>query len=208
MSDARRRSPLHGRREVALGETARLREHAFLGKLVLRGEPDALAEGLREVLGTRGPDEACRSSSSDGGSVLWIGPDERWLIVTAGSELEVAERLGARLAGTRHHVVDVTDQYVAIGLSGARAWEMLAKITPFDVHPRAFGVGAVAGTVIGRGQGVLWRPDEGSGILSDYAVFIRGSMADYLWCLLAEAGREYGMPTETPVGGEPWRLAR
>jgi sarcosine oxidase subunit gamma len=27
-------------------------------------------------------------------------------------------------------------------------------------------------------------------------------MADYLWCLLAEAGREWGMPREVPVKGE------
>lgn len=208
MSDARRRSPLHGRREIELGETARLREHAFLGKLVLRGEPSALADGLQEVMASRGPDEACRSTSAGGRSVLWIGPDERWLIVPAETELEVARSLRERLAGIRHHVVDVTDYHVAISLSGARAWEMLAKITPLDVHPRAFARGAVAGTVIGRGQGVLWRPAEGSGMLSDYVILIRNSMADYLWCLVAEAGREFGVPTETPIAGEPWRLAR
>ncbi len=208
MSDARRRSPLSGRREIACGETATLREHAFLGKLVLRGEPGALADGLRDVMGTAGPDAACRASSADGRSVLWIGPDERWLVVPAETEIDVRKALAERLGETRHHVVDVTDYYVAIGLSGARAWEMLAKLTPFDVHPRAFPVGAVAGTVVGRGQATLWRPGEGSGVLSDYVLFVRASMADYLWCLVAEAGREFGVPPETPVSGETWRLER
>ncbi|ESR22831.1 sarcosine oxidase subunit gamma [Lutibaculum baratangense] len=208
MSDARRRSPLHGRSEISSGEAATVREHAFLGKLVLRGAPGDIAPALRELTGTAGPEDACRSASSNGRSVLWIGPDEHWLVVPAETEIELARDLDSRLAGVRHHVVDVTDYHVAIGLSGTKAWEVLAKLTPFDVHPKAFAVGAVAGTVIGRGQGVLWRPAEGSALDSDYIVFIRSSMADYLWCLLAEAGRQFGMTPETPIGGETWRLAR
>ena len=208
MSDARRRSPLHGRREIVVGDTATLREHAFLGKLVLRGDPGALGDGLQDAMGSRGPEESCRSTSAEGRSVLWIGPDERWLVVPAETELDVAKALSDRLGETPHHAVDVTDYYVAIGLSGARARDMLVKLTPLDIHPAVFPVGAVAGTVFGRGQATLWRPAEGSGVLSDYVLFVRASFADYLWCLLAEAGREYGVPPETPIGGETWRLER
>jgi hypothetical protein len=35
-----------------------------------------------------------------------------------------------------------------------------------------------------------------------FRLLIRWSMADYLWCLLADAGREWGMPAEVPVKGE------
>jgi sarcosine oxidase subunit gamma len=35
-----------------------------------------------------------------------------------------------------------------------------------------------------------------------FRIFIRWSMADYLWCALADAGREWGVPEQQPAKGE------
>jgi sarcosine oxidase subunit gamma len=32
-------------------------------------------------------------------------------------------------------------------------------------------------------------------------------MADYLWCLLADAGREWGVPEQVPIKGEVLTIA-
>jgi sarcosine oxidase subunit gamma len=50
---------------------------------------------------------------------------------------------------------------------------------------------------------MIWqRADNGSVGGPEFSVFIRWSMADYLWCAIANAGREWGLPEEVPVKGE------
>jgi sarcosine oxidase subunit gamma len=60
----------------------------------------------------------------------------------------------------------------------------------------------VTGSVFGRVNAMIWQmADEGeSGPV--FRLFIRWSMADYLWCLIANAGREWGVPEQVPVKGE------
>ena len=75
------------------------------------------------------------------------------------------------------------------------------KLTTLDVHARAFAVGQVTGANFGHATANLWLvADDESG--SIFRLFVRWSFADYLWCLLAEAGREWGMPEQVPVSGE------
>ena len=79
------------------------------------------------------------------------------------------------------------------------------KLTTLDLHPRAFKAGMVAGSMFGRTQATLWQvTDDGrvgrGGPL--FRLIVRWSMADYLWCLIADAAREWGVPEEQPVEGE------
>ena len=48
---------------------------------------------------------------------------------------------------------------------------------------------------------MLWLPLEAAGE-ETFSLFVRWSMADYLWCTVADAGREWGMPEQVPVKGE------
>ncbi len=75
------------------------------------------------------------------------------------------------------------------------------KLTTLDVHPRAFAEGEVTGTNFGHATAIIWLvTDEKNGPV--FRLVVRWSFADYLWCLLAEAGREWGMPEQVPVSGE------
>ena len=204
LGNPERRSPLSHRAPIEGAEGAiRLAETPFLGKFILRAVPHEAVERLRVALGLGLPFEALTSSSSGDTSFLWMGPDE-WMLVTAPADAALRSREARlALAGLHHQLVDVGDYYTTVHVAGLRARELLMKLTTLDLHPRAFRAGMVTGTILGRANAVIWQtPDEGAEGGPLFRLFIRWSMADYLWCLLADAGREWGMPEQMPVKGE------
>jgi sarcosine oxidase, subunit gamma len=202
--DMHRRSPLFHRRPIE-GENGAIRmtERPFLGEFILRADPKLVADLVHGAVGPKLPVEALTSATAGDTSILWLGPDE-WMIVTAPEDAD--RRLAAAraaLAQVHHQLVDVGDYYTMIELSGPRVREALMKLTTLDLHPRAFRVGMVAGSIFAHANAVLWQTaDDAAEGGPIFRLFIRWSMADYLWCLLAEAGREWGMPREVPVKGE------
>lgn len=202
--DPHRRSPLFHRRPIE-GEDAALRmaERPFLGKFILRADPKLVADLVHGAVEIRLPIEPLTSATEGDTSILRLGPDE-WMIVTAPEAAEgIFAAARAALAGVHHQLVDVGDYYTAIELGGAKAREALMKVTTLDLHPRAFKLGMVAGSMFGHANAVLWqRADDTTDSGPIFRVIIRWSMADYLWCLLAEAGHEWGVPEEVPVRGE------
>ncbi len=210
MSEIRRRTPLHTRKPLeAPGGAARIAELPFLGKLVLRVDPQAGSKAVEAATGVPLPAEACTATGDADTAILWIGPDEFWVITPRDGETAAAAALEQGLAGLHHQVADIGSYYTAIEIAGPRAREMLMKLTMLDVDARAFSAGQVAGSIFAAAQAYLWQvtgDDQPGG--PAFRLFVRRSMADYMWCLLAEAGFEWGMPRQTPVGGETWRLER
>jgi sarcosine oxidase subunit gamma len=199
-----RRSPLFHRRPLdGEGGAVRIAERPFLGKFILRADPYSASERLRASLGFGLPLEPLRSSAEGETAFLWLGPDEWMLVTPPGETMERAGKARDALAGMHHQLVDVSDYYTVIEVAGPQARELLMKLTSLDLHPRSFRAGMVAGSVFGRTNATLWLSAddlvEGGPV---FRLFIRWSMADYLWCLVAEAGREWGVPEETPVKGE------
>ena len=91
-----------------------------------------------------------------------------------------------------HQLVDVSDYYTVIEVAGAQARELLMKLTTLDLHPRAFRPGMVAGGTSGAPMRRSGRPAMRTGGRPVFRLFVRWSMADYLWCLLAECGPRMG----------------
>ena len=209
MADPRtafRRSPLFHRRPLeGEGSAVRIAERPFGGKFILRADAEEAVERLRAALGLGLPFDPLTSATQGETSLLWLGPDE-WMLVTAHGEAE--ERAGkarAALAGMHHQLVDVSDQYTVIAVAGPMARDLLMKLTTLDLHPRAFRPGMVAGSVFGRANALLWLPLGGDE--EAFRLFVRWSMADYMWCVIADAGREWGVPEEFPVKGERLTIA-
>ncbi len=199
-----RRSPLHHRTPIeGEGGAIRISERPFLGKFILRADKDQAVGPLREAFGLGLPFDPLTSSSGGRISFLWLGPDE-WMIVTEPEEADACfGRAERALAGLHHQLVKVGDYYTLIEVSGPSARETLMKLTTLDLHPRAFKTGMVAGSMFGRTQATLWQAtddaEEGGPL---FRLIVRWSMADYLWCLIADAAREWGAPDQSPVGGE------
>ncbi len=202
MTDRRppkRHSPLVHRQPIAAEHDAvRLAEIPLLAKHILRVDPEIGAASLKAALGLALPVEPLTSSRSGDTACLWLGPDE-WMI--AGNA-DAAADLARQLAGTHHQLADVSDYYTVIEIAGRRARELLMKLTTLDIHPRAFPAGQVAGSLFGHANAWLWLTGESDDDDPVFRLVVRWSMADYLWCLLAECGREWGLPEEQPVAGE------
>lgn len=196
-----RRSPLQHREAIAAPDgRLDLAERAFDAKLTLRVEPDDNA--LREALGLAWP-APTRFVEAAGHRLVWQSPDEFLLLGPAGTEAALEARLTEALAGRHHQVVNVTDYYTTIVISGPKAREALMKLSTYDLHPRHFGPGDAVGTTFGHAQGWLMQTtadDAAEGPAFD--LIVRWSHADYLFCALARAGREWGLPAQEPVGGE------
>jgi sarcosine oxidase subunit gamma len=199
-----RRSPLAHRTAVeGEAKSVRIAERPFVGKFIVRADPGEAAGLLKGALGLDLPLAPLTSSTSGATTLLWMGPDE-WMLVAGPVDAEaLSTKARAALAGTHHQLVDVSDYYTVVELAGAKARELLMKLTTLDLHSRAFKAGMVTGSVFGRANATIWQTsDDAAPGGPAFWLFIRWSMADYFWCLLADAGREWGVPEQTTVKGE------
>jgi sarcosine oxidase, subunit gamma len=202
--DAHRRSALFHRRPIeGEGGAIRMAERPFLAKFTLRADARLVVDLIHGSVGLKLPLEALSTATAGDTSILWLGPDE-WMILTAPDDAD--RRLAAArsaLSAVHHQLVDIGDYYTIIELSGPRARDALMKLTTLDLHPRAFKAGMVAGSVFAHANAWLWQSmDDAAEGGPIFRLIVRWSMADYLWCALAEAGRGWGMPREVPVKGE------
>ena len=169
-------------------------ERPFLGNLNLRGNSSdaAFMAGVKRALGFALPIEPNTVSDGDGKQALWLCPDE-WLIVTPKDEQAAVENaLNEALDGVLRSVTDVTGGQTLISLSGENAREVLAKGCALDLHPRAFGEGRCAQTLVaGANVTLRW-----AGLEPSFDLIVRRSFAEYLALWLHDAALEYGMVVE------------
>ena len=89
-------------------------------------------------------------------------------------------------------VVDLSDNFTTLRLSGAKARWVLSKGWPVDLHPRAFGPGRCAQSHLAHANIILWQSDD----TPSYQIFVRRSFARYLWDWLVDAALEVGCRIE------------
>lgn len=179
-------SPLAGLPGPAGGIT--LEERAYLGKVNLRGDAgnEAFVQAVRRALDCGPPTEP--NTVADGGNytVFWLGPDEWQIHCAENARQNLIDELQAVLEGQHSAIVDVSDYYVVMRLSGARTLEVLSKGTPLDLHPRAFATGACAQTRFGHATVLLHKVADDTVDLQ-----VRWSFAEYVWTHIVDGTREY-----------------
>lgn len=202
MSEIKRESPLAGQPQAVRGggdadhAGITLRERPFLGHLNLRGEPDndAFRSACRQVLGGDLPMAPNTVAETPAAVVCWLGPNE-WLLLTDPDQQDsLAAQLHAELEGIHSALTDVTGGYTLIAVRGPHALDTLAKGCPLDLHPRAFGPGQCAQTLVAKSSAMLRVIEPGTA----FEVWVRRSFADYLWQWLTDAGDEYGLAALAP----------
>lgn len=193
----RRRSPLEG-----IPLPAGMRELPFLAQVDVRIDP-ADTEARTRVAATVGVELPLEPNTVGGGvdgvAALWLGPDE-WLLVggaeeTAGAEL--AGRVRAALASSLGAVVDVSANRTTVELSGPAAREVLESGCSIDLHPRAFGAGRCAQTLLARANIVLWQTTGEPS--PTYRLLVRPSFAAYLAAWLTDAAEGIAEPAQGPA---------
>lgn len=150
-----------------------------LGMVSLRGDlaSDALRAGVTDLTGTSVPDCLRIEGTSERGAA-WMSPDELLLFLPRDEAAAAVAQLSDALAGTHHLALDVSDLRVGIRLDGPGSREVLAKLSPADLHPDAFGPGAFRRTRLGQVAAGIWLEGQGA-----RAVVFR-SFADYGLALL------------------------
>jgi sarcosine oxidase subunit gamma len=199
-----RRSPLtHAADRLATVErdsdgAVSLVEEPFLTQVNLRLDPDGGAAGKVGLeLGAPLPVRPGTTVRAGDLTILWLGPDE-WLVVAPpGAATDLQARLRTAAGEEPVSVVDVSAQRTTLLVSGPRARDLLAMGCALDLHPRSFGTGACAQTMLARAQVVIMVRDADRPVFS---VGVRASFAAYLVDWLIDAATEFtgGRSTDVP----------
>lgn len=163
-------------------------------RVTLRTLPSVRQIGLRlrppfpaYLAGIPLPLAANRIATTGGLRVLWLGPDE-WLITTDGGAPDLLPRLERAVSGRRAALNDLSASRAVIEIAGLGARDLLAAGCGLDLHPRVFGSGRCAQTLLARVAVILDQLDE----TPRYRLFVRRSYARWLidWLVDAAAGLE------------------
>jgi len=181
-------SPVMGRAGVAGGGVS-VAERPMLGKVILRGDgrDDAFQRAVEEACGARAPVAPTTWAEGNDCWICWLGPNEWEVITHEGQEDDYRLGLLDRLGDQHAAVVDVSDYYTTFRIAGPRARDLLAKGTPLDLHPRVFGAGRCAGTILAKATVLIVQVDD----TPAYDIQVRWSMAEYLIDWLEDAAQEY-----------------
>ncbi len=187
------RSPLAGvanQGDAPASDAVSLSEMPFVGKLILRGDSGdkAFLSAVSGVTGMEPPTTPNTASEAGETAILWLGPDEWWIITAPGAEFDIADKLRTALSNLRGAAVtDQTDAFTTLRLTGSEARTVLEKGCAIDLHPRAFTPGKVVRTALALCDVTLWQRDDTPG----YAIFVRSSFAPYAWTWLVDASLEF-----------------
>ena len=158
----------------------------------LRGDANdaEFSQALKAALHVDLPALNC-CTSADGHTLLGLGPDE-WLWISCAENPGTAiAALDTALAKSFATLTDVSSAQTVIEVRGTKAVDVLAKGTPFDLHPREFPPGACAQTMLAKSAVLIRRVADDA-----FHVIVRRSFADYLWRWLEDAASEYGFRIE------------
>lgn len=153
------------------------------GKLIIRGksEDSEFLQATQKSLPFALPLEPNTTATADDGTqAFWLGPEE-WLIwsptLTTHSKLQ--QNLGKALQGIHAAVVDVTDYYSVIAISGPNATQVLAYGCPLDLRDGSFLPTHCAQTHFRNAGILIYKTDS-----QHYKIQVRWSFTHYLWQFL------------------------
>lgn len=110
------------------------------------------------------------------GDCFWLGPEE-WLVVGPQSSRATAlEALERAVGSDEGAAVDLSASRVLVELKGRSTRDVLASCCALDLHPRVFGPGGCAQTLVAKAQVLLSQVDEAP----TYRIFVRPSLASYV----------------------------
>jgi len=175
----------------------RLGDRSPLAKVLVRGAADGtVADRLGVPFGRTGRDE-------HGTLVVGSGPGE-WLLVAApGAASDVVARASADADGEEFvSVVDLTHGRALMRISGVAAEQTLNKVCAIDLSNRVTPDGTAFRSSVARLATDVVRDDlDGQ---RSYLVHCERSSGQYLFDVLLDAGREFGIEPDGFRYPEEW----
>ena len=153
-------------------------------KISIRGQASDLSAAVESVCGVSAVTAANTFSTANDNTQYWLGPDERLVHCQTADAAEMVQSLKQKLPAGKSAVVDVSDYYTVLRITGDKARDVLASGTPFDVHPDVFKVGECAQIRYGNASILL------SHVAQDtFELQVRWSFAEYLWKYVGKVAR-------------------
>jgi len=159
-----------------------------LVQLIARGHrDDALKDAVRSKYGIALPEKPAMARSPEL-SFLWSG-HRSWMAMagegdTPDLESRLRDDLGSLVSGS-----DQSDAWLLLELSGAKARDALAKLTPIDLHPRVFRPGDTAMTLFGHIAGQITQIDS----VPTFELMVFRGFAEFFLNDVKTAGAEFGI---------------
>lgn len=180
------------------GVIATEREGLGIARIEARKAQSArVSELFRTQFGVAPPDGPRRASRGDVG-IAGIGP-QAWLATRDNAGNAFAPSLRAVL-GDCASVADQSDAYAILRLAGPKVRETLAKLVPIDIHPRGFQVNAVAQTLCGYVNVMLWRLEDTAQHDPAFEIWAGRSLAASLYQAISHAAAEFGFVRQISAG--------
>jgi len=167
---------------------ALIEDAGLSGMITLRGDLGSAAV-KKAVKAATGLDMPCalEFEAGEAHAIAWFSPDELLILTPYDEAVAVAAALSGLLAGQHHLVLNVSDARALIRVSGRSLADVLAKLTPADMSPAAFGPGSCRRTRLAQAPVAIWCRAEGRVELVCFR-----SVASYVFDLLANAAQPGG----------------
>jgi sarcosine oxidase subunit gamma len=121
--------------------------------------------------------------------ILWLGPDEWWVVGTDARRAGLIDGLRNAFAGQHTNVTDVSESRTVITITGPASRDVLARGISNDLHPRALGPGQCIQTSLSRTNVLLHQTDNAP----SYEIYVLKSFSDYLWRWIGLIAEDFGM---------------
>ena len=157
-------------------------------KLNLRGKNREFLSIIGKNINMILPIEANTSSTSDNYTSMWLSPDE-WMIVSnkiidkENNNYQIEQQLFNKLSKSNlGAVIDVTDQFVMINLSGEKVFDLFSKGSSFNFNKFKDKKGAVTQTILAHIDVVIHLKE-----INTVSLFVRRSFSEHLFSWIDDA---------------------
>ncbi|MGX8009348.1 sarcosine oxidase subunit gamma [Mesorhizobium sp. ORM8.1] len=165
-----------------------IRNFDLVQVMARRGKAADMSTAAKARFGVAAPETPKAVGTADA-TLIWSGPDQFFVLSKGGKH--GIEALAPVFAGPAS-LSDQSHARVLIGVSGAKARTMLAKLSSIDLHPDVFVVGAAAATSMDHTSVTLWRGDNRNG-QAVFNLLVFATFAESLWHTMLDSAAEYGV---------------
>jgi len=162
-----------------------VRDAGLLGMVTLRGDLAGKSFGVavKKTTGCAVPGQGAIVEAK-GRRLAWMSPDELLLFCAYDEAKALCAALTEALAGQHALAVNVSDARAVFHAEGPQVREVMAKLTPANVAPGAFGPGQMRRTRLAQVAAAFHMPDDTS-----FEIVCFRSVGKYVFDLLAHAAR-------------------
>ena len=163
-----------------------LKEISPIRKLIIRGKSREFISAVGRAINILLPTEANTSSSNGEITTIWLSPDE-WLIFSNTIDdkdfNQIEEKLIQNICKTKlGAVIDVTDQFVMINLSGNKIFDLFQTGSPFNFNEFRNKKGATTQTLLAKIDVIIQNKDQNNANL-----FVRRSFSRHLFSWMSDS---------------------